>query len=78
MVFLEILASANYAGFRSDSHICQIKKNCQKEQVDILISKNQVIQIIYLKHHVCETSLIIMDKKPDEIHKNLNSTKIKQ
>ena len=41
-------------------------------------SKNQVLQLIYLKHHVCETSLIIMDKKPDEIHKKLNSTKIKQ
>ena len=25
-------------------------------QVDILISKNQVLQIIYLKHHVYETS----------------------
>ena len=26
------------------------------QQVDILISKNQALQIIYLKHHVCETS----------------------
>ena len=27
------------------------------EQVDIPISKNQALQIIYLKHHVYETSL---------------------
>ena len=40
-----------------------------KKQVDFLISKNQVLQIIYLKHHVHETLYyIIMDKKPDEIH----------
>ena len=28
------------------------------KQVDIPISKNQMQQIIYLKQHVCETSLI--------------------
>ena len=28
------------------------KKNCQNEQGDILISKNQVLQILCLKHHV--------------------------
>ena len=27
MVFLEILASVNYAGFRSDSHILSTKEN---------------------------------------------------
>ena len=33
------------------------------KQVDILISKNQVLQILCLKHHVYKTSYIIMDKK---------------
>ena len=38
------------------------------KQVDILIYKNQVLQILCLKHH---TRLAFMDKKPNEIHKNL-------
>ena len=42
------------------------------EQVDILISKNQVLQTIYLKHHVSiamkPASQIVTDKKPNEIH----------
>ena len=35
------------------------------KQVDILTSKNQALQILYLKHHdnVYKTSYIIMDKK---------------
>ena len=32
-------------------------------QFDILISKNQALQMLYLKHHVHRTSWIIMDKK---------------
>ena len=32
------------------------------EQVDILASKNQALQILYPKHHVYKTSKIIMDK----------------
>ena len=41
------------------------------------MSKNQALKIIYLKHHEYydETSKIIMDKKPNEIHENLNHTK---
>ena len=35
--------------------------NCK--QVDILISKNQGLQMLYPKHHAYETSQIIMDKK---------------
>ena len=37
------------------------------------MSKNQVLQILYLKHHVHKTSKIIMDKKKklNEIHDNL-------
>ena len=37
-----------------------------EQQVNILISKNQALQIIYLKHHdnVYKTSSIVMDKKP--------------
>ena len=36
-----------------------------KKQVDILISKNQALQVLYLKHHNNEykTSYIIKDKK---------------
>ena len=30
----------------------------QVKQVDILISKNQVLQMLYLKHHVYKTSEI--------------------
>ena len=41
------------------------------KQVDILISKNQVLQILYLKHHVYKTSQIIMDTKLNKIHENL-------
>ena len=48
------------------------------QQVDILIFKNQVLQIMYLKHHAYETSKVITDKKPNETHKNLNPTKITQ
>ena len=52
------------------------------KQVDILISKNQVLQIIYLKHHAYKTSKIIMEKKPknkpNEIHENLIPTETKQ
>ena len=33
------------------------------QQVDILISKNLVLPMLYLKHHVYKTSQIIMDKK---------------
>ena len=33
------------------------------KQVDILISINQVLQVLYLKHHVYKTSLIIMNNK---------------
>ena len=36
--------------------------------VDILISKNQALQILYLKHHVYKTSQIIMGKKFNKIH----------
>ena len=46
-----------------------------RKQADILISENQELQIIYLKHHVYETSKIITDKKPNEICENLNHTK---
>ena len=35
MVFLEILASANYAGFRSDSHICDISRNTEATVVPL-------------------------------------------
>ena len=31
---------------------------CSKEQVGILISKSQALQILYLKHHVYKTSWI--------------------
>ena len=33
------------------------------KQVDILISKNQALQIIYLKHHDNVYKIAIMDKK---------------
>ena len=33
------------------------------KQVDILISKDQALQILYLKHHVYKLHKIIMDKK---------------
>ena len=43
------------------------------KQVDILISKNHALQILYLKHYNNEhkTSQIIMDKKL-KIHEKLN------
>ena len=56
--------SSNYAG------------NCKVKQVDILISKNQALQVLYFKHHVYKTSLITMDKKLNEIHKNSIPTKL--
>ena len=34
------------------------------KQVDILISKNQVLQILYLRHYVYKATQITMDKKP--------------
>ena len=37
------------------------------KQVDILISKNQALQMLYLKHHVYK---IIMDKKLTKSKKN--------
>ena len=47
------------------------KKNCQKEQVDILISKNQALQLLfYLKHKT-------LHKLPwIETHENLIATKL--
>ena len=45
-----------------------------REQVDILISKIQVLQILYLNN--VYINLIIMDKKLNEIHKNLINTKL--
>ena len=49
------------------------------EQADILISKNQVVQILYFKiMYIKYHKLHIMDKKPNEIHENLPPTKIKQ
>ena len=38
------------------------------KQVDILISKNQALQMLYLKHCVHKTSKNIMDKKPTKGH----------
>ena len=35
----------------------------KKKQVDILISKNQVLQILYLKH-IAKASYITMDRNP--------------
>ena len=31
--------------------LCILSANFQVKQVDILVSKNQVLQILYLKHH---------------------------
>ena len=47
------------------------------KQVDILISKKQALQILYLKHHdnVYKTPQIIVDKKLNKIHENLIPTK---
>ena len=36
----------------------------RRKQVDILISTNQTLQILHLKHQVYKISEIIMDKKP--------------
>ena len=47
-------------------YVCSGSKRpaeCYGKQDDILISKNQVLQMLYLKHHVCKALLIIMDKK---------------
>ena len=71
---------------KSIEQACEKAKNSVTElgmsellkQVDILISKNQELQIIYFKQHVCETSWTIMDKKHDKIHETFNSMKIKQ
>ena len=43
-----------------------------EEQVDILISKNQALQIFYLKHYVYKTLIITYN----EIHENLILTKL--
>ena len=40
----------------------------QHEQVDILVSKNQALQILYLKHHVYKLS---------QVRNLIKSTKIK-
>ena len=47
---------ANIAGFAEPVTYTQ-------EKVDIFISQNQALQILYLKHHVYKTYEIIMDKK---------------
>ena len=39
-------------------------KNSILHQVDIIISKKQALQILYLKYYVYKTTLITMDKKP--------------
>ena len=49
----------------------------QVKQVDILISKNLALQTLYFKHHVrIQNFIIIIDKKGNEIEKNLILTKI--
>ena len=37
---------------------CLLHGSCKNKQVDILISKNQALQKLYLKHHVYKLSWI--------------------
>ena len=55
-----------------------VKNSSIQKQVDILLSKIQTLQLLYLKYYVYKTSWIIIDNKPNEINKNLITTKIKQ
>ena len=50
--------------------ILQGSFNDKVNKFDILISKNQVPEKLYFKHHVYKTSKIIRYKKLDKIHKN--------
>ena len=53
----------------------QHKLYCFK-QVDIVISKNQALQILYFNTMFIITSEIIVDRKLYEIHENLIHTKL--
>ena len=48
---------------------------CLGKQVDILISKNQVLQILYLKHHDIKLQNKLSWIKTNKIHENLIPTK---
>ena len=38
-------------------------RDWHEKQAEIFISKNQALQMLYLKHHVNKTSQVIIDKK---------------
>ena len=52
-----------------------IPRNIWEKQVDILISKNQVLQILYFNTMYIKL-IIIMDKKPNKIQESLILTKL--
>ena len=52
----KILNLVKEVGTTIKSKVTYFYNYSQLEQVDILISKNWVLQILYLKHHIYKTS----------------------